>query len=90
MSALTGDRGPSLGQWIDFGFFFTRGSASWRVPISLQVVFVIFIMALVLPLPESPRSVFFILNVRYSHSVCHPDGSSRRDDWKKPPWFSLL
>ncbi|KAL8278128.1 hypothetical protein RQP46_009452 [Phenoliferia psychrophenolica] len=42
-------------KWIDFGFYFTAGSTSWRVSIALQVIFAIFIMVFVLPLPESPR-----------------------------------
>ncbi|KAL1944299.1 hypothetical protein VTO73DRAFT_3484 [Trametes versicolor] len=43
-------------QWIDFAFFWISGSsAQWRVPIALQIVLAIVMIAGIMFLPESPR-----------------------------------
>ncbi|KWU42706.1 general substrate transporter [Rhodotorula sp. JG-1b] len=47
--------GTMVAYWIDFGFSYLDNSASWRVPIALQCFFAVFLIALVLVLPESPR-----------------------------------
>ncbi|KAK7206462.1 general substrate transporter, partial [Myxozyma melibiosi] len=47
--------GIAFSNWIDLGFYFVDSSASWRFPIALQIVFAIFLMSIVLYLPESPR-----------------------------------
>ena len=48
--------GIAISYWIDFAFYFTDPSpAAWRVPVSLQCVFPLVILPLVLKLPESPR-----------------------------------
>lgn len=41
--------------WIDFGFSFIEGPASWRTPIAIQLVFAIAVIFIVWGLPESPR-----------------------------------
>jgi len=41
--------------WIDFGFSFVDGPASWRTPIAIQLVFAITVVFIVWGLPESPR-----------------------------------
>lgn len=41
--------------WIDFGFSFIEGPASWRTPIAIQLVFAIAVVFIVWGLPESPR-----------------------------------
>jgi len=41
--------------WIDFGFSFIEGPASWRTPIAIQLIFAIAVVFIVWGLPESPR-----------------------------------
>lgn len=41
--------------WIDYGFYYTKGSLSWRFPLAFQVVFGLIIMAMIPFLPETPR-----------------------------------
>jgi len=42
--------------WIDFAFSFLEPSQiTWRFPIAFQIVFALPILALIMPLPESPR-----------------------------------
>lgn len=40
---------------VDYGLSFDSGSASWRVPIALQVIFAVGLVVMVYFLPESPR-----------------------------------
>lgn len=47
--------GLSLALWISFGFSFTTGEVSWRVPISGSGVLSIIVMSTIFLLPESPR-----------------------------------
>ncbi|GAA5862734.1 hypothetical protein JCM3774_001900 [Rhodotorula dairenensis] len=47
--------GTMIAYWIDFGFSYLDNSASWRVPIALQCIFAVALVALVTFLPESPR-----------------------------------
>ncbi|GAA5961564.1 hypothetical protein JCM8115_006720 [Rhodotorula mucilaginosa] len=47
--------GTMIAYWIDFGFSYLDNSASWRVPIALQCIFAVALVALLLFLPESPR-----------------------------------
>ncbi|KNZ43976.1 uncharacterized protein VP01_965g6 [Puccinia sorghi] len=48
--------GIMFSYWVDLAFYFTnQSSASWRMPIALQIVFALIIMFTVLSLPESPR-----------------------------------
>ncbi|RCI11979.1 hypothetical protein L249_4586 [Ophiocordyceps polyrhachis-furcata BCC 54312] len=47
--------GIMISYWVDLGLSFVPGSAAWRFPLAFQVVFCIFILALVFSLPESPR-----------------------------------
>jgi len=47
--------GIAVSYWIDFGFYFVKGSASWRFPIAFQIVFAAFMIAFILKMPESPR-----------------------------------
>lgn len=47
--------GTAISYWVDYGLSFDKGSASWRVPIALQVVFAVGLVVLVKFLPESPR-----------------------------------
>lgn len=45
----------SQAYWIDFGFSFIEGPASWRTPIAIQLIFAIAVIFIVWGLPESPR-----------------------------------
>lgn len=47
--------GICLSYWVDFGMSFCSSSISWRLPIAIQIVFALVILAFVLQLPESPR-----------------------------------
>ncbi|TVY80500.1 Sugar transporter STL1 [Lachnellula suecica] len=48
--------GICLSYWIDFAFMFLDPNpVSWRFPISLQIVFALILLALILEMPESPR-----------------------------------
>ena len=47
--------GISVAYWIDYGFSHVAGSAAWRTPIAIQLVFAITVTFIVWGLPESPR-----------------------------------
>lgn len=47
--------GTFIAYWIDFGLSYAGGSVSWRLPISLQIVFAGFVGICMIGLPESPR-----------------------------------
>ncbi|KAI4910982.1 hypothetical protein J4E90_007239 [Alternaria incomplexa] len=48
--------GIALSYWFVFGFaYLTSSSASWRVPIALQIMFALPAIAMLFVLPESPR-----------------------------------
>lgn len=47
--------GIFLAYWIGYGFSTVTGSKSWRLPVSLQAVFIIPIIILTFLVPESPR-----------------------------------
>jgi hypothetical protein len=41
--------------WFDFGMSFAGGAIAWRLPIAFQIIFALFVVALIFGLPESPR-----------------------------------
>lgn len=47
--------GVMISYWIDLGFSFAPGSVAWRFPIAFQIVLCLFILSLIMGLPESPR-----------------------------------
>ena len=47
--------GTLIAYWIDFGLSYASGSVSWRLPISLQIVFAGYVLITIIGLPESPR-----------------------------------
>lgn len=48
--------GVMVSYWIDFGLSYAEPSpAAWRFPIAFQLVFSIFILAMIFEMPESPR-----------------------------------
>lgn len=47
--------GIAISYWLDFGLAYAPGSAAWRCPIAIQLVFCFFILTFVMSLPESPR-----------------------------------
>lgn len=55
ISAALNIFGVALSYWVDFGFYFVKGSASWRFPIAFQIVFALFMMSVIFLMPESPR-----------------------------------
>jgi MFS family permease len=54
LHALTSHSSPQA-YWIDFGFSFIEGPASWRTPIAIQLIFAVAVVFIVWGLPESPR-----------------------------------
>lgn len=55
ISAALNIAGVAMSYWVDFGFYFVDNSASFRFPIAFQIVFAIYMMAVIPFLPESPR-----------------------------------
>lgn len=47
--------GTLIAYWIDFGLSYANHSVSWRLPISLQIIFAGFVLFSMIGLPESPR-----------------------------------
>ncbi|KAL4879780.1 general substrate transporter [Aspergillus karnatakaensis] len=47
--------GYCMVNWINYGLSFREGSIAWRLPIALQLVFIIVLFATIPWLPESPR-----------------------------------
>ncbi|KAF8881539.1 general substrate transporter [Mucidula mucida] len=47
--------GTVIAYWIDFGLSYIDTSLSWRLPIGLQIIFAVLLIAGVSRLPESPR-----------------------------------
>lgn len=50
--------GTAIAYWIDFGLSFVHTSLNWRLPIALQVIFAIGLLAGVHYLPECELLVF--------------------------------
>ncbi|KAL2441509.1 Sugar transporter STL1 [Exophiala dermatitidis] len=59
--------GICISYWIDFGCSFINNQASWRLPIAIQIIFALIILAFILELPESPR--WLILNGHEEEAV---------------------
>lgn len=55
MQLSTLNLGIALVYWINFGFIQSSDSASWRIPIIMQCVFLFVMLGLVMVIPESPR-----------------------------------
>ncbi|KAH8646652.1 general substrate transporter [Xylariales sp. PMI_506] len=47
--------GYVLESWIDLGFFFLSGPATWRPPLAISIIFSLILMSSVYFMPESPR-----------------------------------
>ncbi|KAJ5052355.1 uncharacterized protein L3040_002106 [Drepanopeziza brunnea f. sp. 'multigermtubi'] len=48
--------GIMIAYWLDFGFYFLDPNpVAWRFPLAFQIVFCLFILGLVMSMPESPR-----------------------------------
>ncbi|KAK8844532.1 hypothetical protein IAR55_006379 [Kwoniella newhampshirensis] len=47
--------GIMLAYWVGYGFTPMTGSKAWRIPVALQCVFIVPIIALLFFVPESPR-----------------------------------
>ena len=41
--------------WVDFGFSYVLENYSWRVPVILQCIFLVPMLALLFTIPETPR-----------------------------------
>lgn len=47
--------GAFIAGWIGYGTFSIGGSKEWRIPLGIQIVPAVFLAALILFFPESPR-----------------------------------
>lgn len=47
--------GVACGQWVGYGFFFTKGQIQWRGPVAIQLIPAVIVFSLIMFLPESPR-----------------------------------
>lgn len=47
--------GTVIAYWTDFGMSYVNNTAAWRVPIGLQIIFAVGVVAGTAVLPESPR-----------------------------------
>jgi sugar porter (SP) family MFS transporter len=47
--------GVACGQWVGYGFFFTKGQVQWRAPVGIQLIPAIVVFTFIMFLPESPR-----------------------------------
>ena len=47
--------GLALANWVDLGFYFTKGSVSWRFPLAFTICMSLYVCFFCLFLPESPR-----------------------------------
>ncbi|SSD60915.1 probable Sugar transporter STL1 [Saccharomycodes ludwigii] len=47
--------GTMIAYWVTFGLSYVDSSAQWRFPVSLQILFALFVLFGILNLPESPR-----------------------------------
>lgn len=62
--------GIALSYWIDYGFNFSsiKGAIAWRLPVALQIVFILGIAAVALVIPDTPR--WYIANGQDSAALC--------------------
>jgi MFS family permease len=51
--------GVAVSYWVDYAFSYVDSGAQWRFPIALQILFALATIALILPLPESPRWLLY-------------------------------
>ncbi|KAF2087391.1 general substrate transporter [Saccharata proteae CBS 121410] len=47
--------GLMIAYWVNYGFYFHRGSVQWRFPLLFQLVFAVYIVLLAPFLPDTPR-----------------------------------
>ncbi|KAH8904069.1 general substrate transporter [Coniochaeta sp. PMI_546] len=47
--------GLALAYWVDYAFYFHPGEMQWRFPVGLQCAFALYVIALGLWLPDTPR-----------------------------------
>ncbi|KAG9309221.1 general substrate transporter [Chiua virens] len=47
--------GIVLAYWMNYGFYFHSSSAQWRFPLLFQCIFAVYVIAVTLWLPETPR-----------------------------------
>ena len=82
--------GIMISYWVDLGLSFAPGSVAWRFPLAFQIVFCIFILCLVMSLPESPR--WLILRGRDQEakeviaSIAEVEGDS---DWVEAEFLAI-
>ncbi|KAK5058471.1 hypothetical protein LTR69_006876 [Exophiala sideris] len=50
--------GSMISNWIGVAFYYVPGSAGWRVPLALQVIFPLALVCVLVFIPESPRWLY--------------------------------
>jgi hypothetical protein len=54
---------------VNYGFFHLHGQIVWRFPIAFQIIFVLFTLATLPFLPESPRYLYFKDRIEEGNAV---------------------
>lgn len=73
--------GTMIAYWLDLGFSFINNSVQWRFPVSLQILFAIFLFIGVIQMPESPRWLIAQKRVQEGKYVlARLNGCSMNDD----------
>ncbi|KFY90897.1 hypothetical protein V501_01907 [Pseudogymnoascus sp. VKM F-4519 (FW-2642)] len=69
--------GYTAAQWIAYGFFHVHNNLSWRLPLLLQCIPLVFLIASMPWIPESPRYLLMVDNVDNATKVIrrlhHPE-----------------
>lgn len=47
--------GLGLAYWVDYAFYFRPGEMQWRVPVGMQCAFALYVLAVGMWLPDTPR-----------------------------------
>ncbi|KIW62024.1 hypothetical protein PV05_02077 [Exophiala xenobiotica] len=61
--------GIVIAYWVNYGFFHLHGQIVWRFPIAFQIIFVLFTLAGLPFLPESPRYLYFKDHIEEGNAV---------------------
>ena len=82
--------GLLLAYWINYAFYFHPGGLQWRFPLLFQIVFALYIIAVTIFLPDTPRWLIFhettpdrglsVLSKLRNKPADHPEVQKEKDD----------